>query len=86
MGFQIEVEKVFNIANICTNLQYSHLGIDNFEMLTSIYKNWLDDADVGGFPSSMEKFMKMEKVLIDENEDVIASFKLLDMNESNYRV
>ncbi len=38
------------------------------------------------FPSSMEKFMKMEEALIDENEDVIASFKLLNMNESNYRI
>jgi hypothetical protein len=32
----------------------------------------------------MEKFMEMEKTLMDENEDVIASFKLLDMDESNY--
>jgi hypothetical protein len=86
VGPQIEVEKVFNIANIYTNLRHSHLGMDNFEILISIYKNWLDDAHVGGFPSSMEKFMKMEEALIDENEDVIASFKLLDMNESNYRV
>jgi hypothetical protein len=45
-----------------------------------------DDAHVGGFPSSMENFTKMKVALIDEKEDVIASFKLLDMNESNYRV
>jgi hypothetical protein len=32
----------------------------------------------------MEKFMEMEKVLMDENEDIIASLKLLDMDESNY--
>ncbi len=55
-------------------------------MLISIYKNWLDYAHVGGFPSSMKKFIKMEEALIDENEDVIASFKLLNMNESNYRI
>jgi len=60
--------------------------MDNFEMLISFYKNWLDHAHVDGFPSSMEKFMKMEEALIDENEDVIASFKLLDMNESNNRI
>jgi hypothetical protein len=30
--------------------------------------------------------MEMEDALIDENEDVTASVKLLDMNESNYRV
>jgi hypothetical protein len=41
-------------------------------MLISIYKNWLDDACVGHSPS-MEKFMEMEEILMDENEDVIAS-------------
>jgi len=51
-------------------------GMDNFKMLISIYKDWLDEAHVGGFPSSMKKFIKMEEALIDENEDVIASFKL----------
>jgi hypothetical protein len=36
--------KVFNITNICTNLQHFQLCIENLEMLISIYKNWLDDA------------------------------------------
>ncbi len=61
VGSQIEVEKVFNIESICTNLRCSRLGIDNFEMLISIYKNWPDDALVGGSPS-MEKFMEMEEI------------------------
>jgi hypothetical protein len=47
-----------------------------------IYKNWFVDACVGGFPSSMET----KKIILDENEDVIASLKALDMDESNYRV
>jgi hypothetical protein len=29
--------------------------------------------------------MEMEEALMDENEDVIVSLRLLDMNESNYR-
>jgi hypothetical protein len=32
--------------------------MDNLEMFITIYKNWFDDACVGGFPSSMEKFME----------------------------
>ncbi len=55
------------------------------EMLINIYKNWLDDTHVGGFPS-MEKYMKMEKTLEDENGDVIASLGLLELDESNNRV
>jgi hypothetical protein len=34
----------------------------------------------------MEKVMKMEEGLMDENEDVIASFGFLDMDENNYNV
>jgi hypothetical protein len=34
----------------------------------------------------MEKFMKMEEILMDENEDVIASLKLLELDEINIRV
>jgi hypothetical protein len=34
----------------------------------------------------MEKFMKMEEILMDENEDVIASLKLLELDETNTRV
>jgi hypothetical protein len=41
--------------------------MDNFEMLTNIYKNWLDDTRLDGF-SSMEKFMQMEETLMNENE------------------
>lgn len=39
------VNGVLNITNICTNIQHSQLGIENLEMLISIYKNWPDDAD-----------------------------------------
>jgi len=34
----------------------------------------------------MENFMEMETTLMDENEDVITSLELLDMDENNYRV
>ncbi len=30
--------------------------------------------------------MKMEEILMDENEDVIASLKLLELDETNTRV
>jgi hypothetical protein len=85
VGSQIEVERVFNIVGICTNLRRSWLGIDNLEMLISIYKNWSNDARVGGSPS-IEKFMEMEKILMDENEDVIVSLMLLELDEANTRV
>jgi hypothetical protein len=59
--------------------------MDNLEMLINTYKNWIDDACVGGFPS-MEKFMKMEKNIMKENKDVIASLELLDLEDNNNRL
>jgi hypothetical protein len=56
--------------------------MDNLEMLTNIYKNWPNDVHVGGF-SSTNKFMEMEEALMDENEEVITSLGLLDIDESN---
>jgi hypothetical protein len=34
----------------------------------------------------MENYMEMETTLMDENEDVITSLELFDMDESNYKV
>ncbi len=62
------------------------LGMDNLEMLINIYKNWPSDDYVGDCSSSMDKFMEMEEALMNENEDVIASFEFQDMDESNYKV
>ncbi len=59
--------------------------MENFEILISIYKNWPNDAHVGGFPS-MEKYMKMEETLKDENGYVIASLVLFELDENNNRV
>ncbi len=78
------------------NLKHSWLGVDNFEMLISIEENWFNDASVGGCVAmdrdehvggllSMEKFMEMEETLIDENENVIASIGLLDLEDDNNR-
>ncbi len=62
-----------------------YLGMDNLELLISIYQNWLNDDYVGDISSSMEKIMEMEEALLNENEDVNASFEFLDMDESNYK-
>jgi hypothetical protein len=73
------------------------LGVESFEMVISIYKNWPNDVCVGGFHSmnkdeyvddlpSMEKFMKMKKNEMDKYEDVIVSLRLLDLEDDNNRL
>ncbi len=44
VGSRIKVTKVFNIEGICMKLRCFQLGIEKFEMVKSIYKNWLNDA------------------------------------------
>jgi hypothetical protein len=44
-------------------MQRSKLGIENMEMLVSIYKNWLDN--VRASTMSMEDFMEMEGMLME---------------------
>jgi hypothetical protein len=85
VGLQIEVERVFNIASICMNLHHSRLGTKNLEMLINIYKNLLEYARVGG-SLSMQKFMEMKETLMDENEKVIASLGLLEVDEGQNKV
>ncbi len=53
-------------------------------MLINIYKNWPNDVRVGGF-SSLDKFMDMRKSSMDKNENIIASFGLMKLNENNNR-
>ncbi len=89
VGSRIDVG-VFKIGSICTNLKCCWLGEDKFE---SLYKNWRNDACAGGF-SSMNKdehvnglaLMEMEETLMDQNGDVIASFKLSDLEHGNNRL
>jgi hypothetical protein len=54
-------------------------------MIVNIYKNWPKDARVGG-SLSMKKFMEMEETLMYENEEVIASLGLLEVDEGQNKV
>jgi len=70
VGSHIEVERVLNVANICTSLQCPRLDIENIEMLISIYKTWSNDIRVEGL-ASMRQFMDMEEAFMEENESLI---------------
>jgi transcription elongation factor Elf1 len=67
---------VLNITNICTNLQHFQLGIEDLEMLISIYENWPDDAH-----ESMKQFMEMNNDMMEENEKLNDKTELLKLGE-----
>jgi hypothetical protein len=54
-------------------------------MIISIYKNLLEDIKVGG-SLSMQKFIEMEETLMDNNEEVVASLGLLEVDEGQDKV
>jgi hypothetical protein len=85
VGSHIEVERVFIVAGICTNLQHSRLGINNIEMLINIYKNWSNDVRVEGL-ASMKQFMDMEEAFMEENESLIDQLGLLNIEENGNRL
>jgi hypothetical protein len=61
---------------IYTNLQHSQLGIEDLEMLISIYENWPNDAH-----ESMKQFMEMKNDIMEENEELIDKTELLKLGE-----
>ncbi len=85
VGSQIEVEKVFSVASICTNLQCFQLGIEKFEMPINIYKNWLNDVHIKGLVS-MKQFMNMEEALMEENKGLIDQLGFLDIKENGNKL
>jgi hypothetical protein len=85
VGSYIETKKVFNIVGICANLHYPRLGMKHLEMLINMYKNWPKNGRVGG-SLSMQKIMEMEETLMDNNEEVIESLGLLEVDENQNKV
>ncbi len=65
-------------------MRRSRLGIDYLEMLVNIYKNWPDD--VRPCIMSMENFMEMEGMLMEENEDDMGKIGLLEMDDNIVRL
>jgi len=65
-------------------MQWSIWGIQNLEMLVNIYKNWLDD--VWACTMSMEDFIEMEGMLMEENEDNRGYIGLLEADDNIVRL
>ncbi len=75
---------VFNIVNICTNMRRSNVGIENLEMLVKIYNDWSND--VRACTMSMEDFMEMEGMLIEENENSMGKIGLMEVDGNIVRL
>jgi len=64
VGSQIEIETIFYLVGILTNLRRCCLQIENLEKLIFINKNWLNDFRiVCKSPSNLSKFFEMDKLI-----------------------
>jgi hypothetical protein len=44
---QIEIEQIFSVIGVITNLWHSEFGIENLDCLILVVKNWPNDVCVG---------------------------------------
>jgi hypothetical protein len=64
VGSHIEIEKIFSLACILTNLRKCLLQSKNLNKLNFVNKNWPNDARVGcKSPSDLLKFIEMDEQL-----------------------
>jgi hypothetical protein len=63
IGSQIEIEKIFLLTHILTNLKKCHLQLKYIENLISMNKNWPNDVRVGC--KALSSFLKLIDCEID---------------------
>jgi hypothetical protein len=61
---QIEIEMIFYLVGILTNLRRCCLQIENLQKLIFVNKNWPNDLRIGcKFPSNLLEFFEMDKLI-----------------------
>jgi hypothetical protein len=81
LSSHIKTEWIFSVASMFTNLQQCHLGVENFDKIIMIYKNWLSDAQldcklVDG--DKLNNFFVVEDTLLEGNEDLFENASYLE--------
>ncbi len=76
VGSQIEIEKIFSLPGILTNLRKCRLQSKNLKKLNFVNKNWPIDARVGcKSPSDLVKFIEMDERLEKELQEFEGEFE-----------
>jgi hypothetical protein len=74
--FQIEIERIFSLVGIFTNLKRCHLQTKNLEKLIFFNKNWLNDFRIGcKSPSNLVEFLEKDVDLKEELEEFEGEFE-----------
>jgi hypothetical protein len=87
VGYQIKSKQIFNVVGIITNFWRSRLGIDNFDHLVLVIKNWLNNAYVGcdgGKAKILHDYLQAEQIMIKEHNKTIGKKKFEKDYEFNW--
>jgi hypothetical protein len=79
----IEIERIFSLASILTNLKRCHLQLENLKILIFVNKNWLSDLKDGcKLPSYLIELIETNLGFEEELEEFEGSFEqdeIMDM-------
>jgi len=75
VGSQIEIERIFSLASIFTNLKRCRLQLENLKKLFFVSKNWPNDANCKSF-SYLVEFIEMDEQLEEKLQEFQGEFEL----------
>jgi hypothetical protein len=74
VGSQIEIESIFSLARILTNLRRCHLQTKNLEKFIFVNKNWPNVPKIGCKSPSWLEFLERDIDLEEELEEFEGEF------------
>jgi hypothetical protein len=76
VGCQIEIERIFSLIGILTNLRRYHLQSKNLDKLIFVSKNWPNDLRIGcKIPSNLVDFIESDLNLEKKLEEFEGPFE-----------
>ncbi len=83
VGFQIEIERIFSLARILTNLKRCRLQTENLEKLIFVNKTQPNDLRIGcKSPSNLVEFLENLEKKLEEFEGELKGMKLMKCKTS----
>ncbi len=83
LGSQIKTERIFSTTGVLTNLRCCRLGVDNFNKLVMVLKNWSGDAkaDYPWEGDSIDDFFKEKMNIIEKNDMMLDAIGYFNIDE-----
>jgi hypothetical protein len=79
LGFQIEIEKMFNLIGVLRTLEPSYLQVQNLDKIITIINNWPNDPHQNCTPyANLKDYLKVEVILVEKNYELIKEVEFFE--------